>query len=96
MLTPHPLSARDEPFDGSICGRRAKSRRAPRASATGRTLFLSIHQIATRAACAIASCSSAAAASAAKARRLNGARPSANAPSPAHLSNLEDIFLALT
>ena len=99
MLTPHPLLLCDEPFDGLDLRQTREVGAALREhAAAGRTLFLSIHQIAD----AARVCDRFVLLSAGRvcaegtidelAHRANPSNP----PNPSNPSNLEDLFLALT
>ena len=99
MLTPHPLLLCDEPFDGLDLRQTREVGAALREhAAAGRTLFLSIHQIAD----AARVCDRFVLLSAGRvcaegtidelAHRANPSSP----PNPSNPSNLEDLFLALT
>jgi ABC-2 type transport system ATP-binding protein len=93
MLTPHPLLLADEPFDGLDLRQTREVGAALRAhAASGRTLFLSIHQISD----AARVCDRFVLLSNGRVRGEGtlddlSARASARQP-----PNLEDVFLALT
>ena len=95
MLTPHPVLLADEPFDGLDLRQTRDIGAALRAhAASGRTLFLSIHQITD----AARVCDRFVLLSAGRVRGEGtidelAERAHADAVNP---SNLEDIFLALT
>ena len=104
MLTPHPLLLADEPFDGLDLRQTREVGAALRDhAATGRTLFLSIHQIADAArvcdrfvllssgrVCAEGTVPE-------LAQRLNGPSTSSSSPSSRpSIPSLEELFLALT
>jgi ABC-2 type transport system ATP-binding protein len=103
MLTPHPLLLTDEPFDGLDLRQTREVGAALRAhAATGRTLFLSIHQISD----AARVCDRFVLLSGGRVRaegtiaELSTRVPVPSTPSlpsiPSLPSSLEDIFLALT
>jgi ABC-2 type transport system ATP-binding protein len=92
MLTPHPLLLADEPFDGLDLRQTREVGAALRAhAATGRTIFLSIHQISD----AARVCDRFVLLSAGRVcgeGTLDDLTARAGVPSP----SLEDVFLALT
>jgi ABC-2 type transport system ATP-binding protein len=92
MLTPHPLLLADEPFDGLDLRQTREVGAALRAhAATGRTIFLSIHQISD----AARVCDRFVLLSAGRVcgeGTLDDLAARAGTPSP----SLEDVFLALT
>jgi ABC-2 type transport system ATP-binding protein len=98
MLTPHPLLLADEPFDGLDLRQTREVGTALRAhAATGRTLFLSIHQIND----AARVCDRFVLLSAGRVRGEGtlqelAAHAAPSAPSTSSTPSLEDIFLALT
>jgi len=97
MLTPHPLLLADEPFDGLDLRQTREVGAALRAhAATGRTLFLSIHQIND----AARVCDRFVLLSAGRVRGEGTlqelAAQSPSTPSTPSTPSLEDIFLALT
>src|SRR6185295_4545574 len=100
LLAPHPVLLADEPFDGLDLRQTREVGAALRAhAATGRTLFLSIHQISD----AARICDRFVLLSGGRVRGegtlddlSRTLHTPSNAAGPAHLANLEDIFLALT
>jgi ABC-2 type transport system ATP-binding protein len=98
MLTPHPLLLTDEPFDGLDLRQTRDVGAALRAhAASGRTLFLSIHQISD----AARVCDRFVLLSGGRVRGEGTVEElsrtlSPNPSSPSNPLNLEDIFLALT
>jgi ABC-2 type transport system ATP-binding protein len=100
MLTPHPLLLTDEPFDGLDLRQTRDVGAALRAhAATGRTLFLSIHQISD----AARVCDRFVLLSGGRVRGEGtiaelgrNLTQEASNPNPINPANLEDIFLALT
>ena len=97
MLAPHPVLLADEPFDGLDLRQTREVGAALRAhAATGRTLFLSIHQIGD----AARVCNRFVLLSGGRVRgegTLDDLSRTLNPPSNlANPANLEDIFLALT
>jgi ABC-2 type transport system ATP-binding protein len=97
MLTPHPLLLADEPFDGLDLRQTREVGAALRAhAATGRTLFLSIHQIndAARVCDRFVLLSAGRVRGEGTLQELAGHAPSI--PSTSSNPSLEDIFLALT
>jgi ABC-2 type transport system ATP-binding protein len=92
MLTPHPLLLADEPFDGLDLRQTREVGAALRGhAATGRTIFLSIHQISD----AARVCDRFVLLSAGRVRG-EGTLDELSARADATPSTLEDIFLALT
>jgi ABC-type multidrug transport system ATPase subunit len=98
MLTPHPLLLADEPFDGLDLRQTREVGAALRAhAATGRTLFLSIHQIADAArVCDRFVLLSGGRVCAEGTTGELAVRANANPADSAAPQSLEDLFLALT
>jgi ABC-2 type transport system ATP-binding protein len=97
MLTPHPLLLADEPFDGLDLRQTREVGSALRAhAATGRTLFLSIHQIndAARVCDRFVLLSAGRVRGEGTLKELAACAPST--PSSSSTPSLEEIFLALT
>jgi ABC-2 type transport system ATP-binding protein len=98
MLTPHPVLLADEPFDGlDLRQTREVGATLRDHAASGRTLFLSIHQISD----AARVCDRFVLLSAGRVRGEGtidelASRARQNPSDPSRDSNLEDIFLALT